>query len=142
MDYSYDEKKIVAVVKSDLEPGLAANVVGHLAVSLGKYTDADIMGRPFLMDGSGVAHVGISKYPFITTKAKATKIRKAIEMARDEKKVFVADYPEQMFFTGHDDELCKALQEVQESDITYWGAIFYGTREDVDMYTKKFSLYK
>ena len=141
MDYSYDEKKIVAVVKSDLEPGLAANVIGHLSVSLGKYSDEDIMGRPVLMDGSEVAHVGISRYPFITTKAKAAKIRKAIEMAKAEKKVFVIDYPEQMFSTGHDDELLKALQEVQEADIVYWGAIFYGKREDVDIYTKKFSLY-
>ena len=77
MEYDYREKKIVAVVDSKLEVGVALNVVGHLAVSIG-HNASDHMGRPVLTDGSGVDHLGISRYPFIITKSNAGKIRKVL----------------------------------------------------------------
>ena len=141
MEYDYREKKIVAVVDSKLEVGVALNVVGHLAVSIG-HNASDHMGRPVLMDGSGVDHLGISRYPFIITKSNAGKIRKAIEAARQNPNILVADYPQQMLDTGHDDELASSLEAVKEAELTYLGAVFYGNTEEISAITKKFSLYK
>ena len=45
-NYNYRQKKIVAVLASNLEIGVAFNVIGHLAISIGAYADKEIMGRP------------------------------------------------------------------------------------------------
>ena len=141
MDYNYGEKKIVAVVKSDLDFGIALNVIGHLAVSFG-HNALGHMGHPVLTDASGVRHLGIAKYPFIITKGKGEKIRAAIELARVKKNIVFVDYPQQMLETGHDDELAQSLASIDEKQLTYFGAIFYGKTEDVSAITGKFSLYK
>lgn len=141
MEYNYKEKKIVAVVNDKLEVGVALNVLGHLAVSIG-YNAENHMGRSVLTDASGIKHLGISKYPFIITKANANKIRNAIEAARQNINILFADYPLQMLETGHDDELAESLSKAKEVDLLYLGAVFYGNTEDINAITKKFSLYR
>jgi len=141
MDYDYREKKIVAVLNAKLDFGVALNVLGHLSISIG-YNAENHMGRLVLVDGSGVKHLGISKYPFIITKSNASKIRKAIETARVTEGIIFADYPQQMLTTGHDDELAESLKNTAEGDLSYLGAVFYGNSDAVDLITKKFSLYR
>ncbi len=141
MDYDYREKKTVIVVRSDLETGVAMNVVGHLALTIG-HGGENIMGRDVLMDASHIEHRGISRYPVIITKAKRSKIRGAIEKARNNTNIIFADYPMQMLETGHDDELAEALEKCPEPELEYLGAIFYGESREVDEITGKFSLYR
>lgn len=141
MDYDYREKKFVAVLKSDLDIGVALNVVGHLAISISNHVEGH-MGQSPLVDGSGVKHLGIAKYPFIITKAKEGKIRIAIEKARQDNRILFADYPQQMLETGHDNELVQSLSEADEDSLMYLGAVFYGPMEAINEITGKFSLYK
>ena len=141
MNYNYQAKKIIAVVKENLEPGIALNIVGHLAVSIG-HNASDHMGRATLKDASGINHLGISKYPFIVTKANGSKIRAAIETARADGRILFADYPQQMLDTGHDDELASSLNSAPESELKYLGAIFFAETELLKPITGKFSLYK
>ena len=140
--YNYKEKKIVTILSSNLEIGIAMNVVGHLAISIGAYAEKDIMGRSTLIDASGIVHLGISKYPFIITKVKPNRLRQAIEEARLNKNILVADYPKQMLETGHDDELNEAIEQAQENSMEYLGAIMYGTTEEINKITGRFSLWK
>ena len=142
MTYNYREKKIVAVLSSELEAGVALNIVGHLAISIGAYSERDIMGKPYLQDGSGIKHIGISKYPFIITKVKPTKLRKLIEDVRQNKEILMVDYPEQMLTTGHDDELAQSLVEIEELQINYLGAVIYGFTDAINQLTGKFSLWR
>lgn len=145
MEYDYKSKKVVAVLSSDLEVGIALNVVGHLAISLGSFTNKeDLMGRNILMDASNVEHLGISRYPFIITKLKSSKLRKLINLVKEEykEKVFIVDYPEEMLETGHDDELMLSLLKKEEKDIKYFGAILYGEATLLNELTGKFSLWK
>lgn len=141
MSYDYREKKFVAVLKSDLEIGFALNVVGHLAISISSHIKGH-MGQSPLVDGSGIKHLGIAKYPFIITKAKQSKIRSAIEKAREDKRIVFADYPRQMLDTGHDEELIESLHKVNENDLEYLGVVFYGPTDIINEITGKFSLYK
>ena len=143
MTYDYKEKKTVAVIAANLEPGIALNVVGHLAISVGAYGDKDLMGRRQLVDASGIAHIGISKYPVIITKVKPGRLRQLIQDARrytDD--ILLVDYPEQMLTTGHDDDLESAVRAAKEEDINYLGAILYGKSEIINTLTGKFSLWK
>lgn len=142
MSYDYKRKKIVAVLAANLDAGVAFNVIGHLAISLGAYAEDDLMGRPRLVDASGVSHVGISKYPFIITKVKAGRLSRLIREARQRPNVLLVDYPEQMLSTGHDDELARAVSSVREEDINYLGAILFGDNETITELTGRFSLWR
>ena len=142
MAYNYKEKKTVAVLASNLETGVAFNVIGHLAISIGAYAEADLMGRSKLFDASGISHLGISKYPFIITKVKPSKLRRLIQDARQHSDIILADYPEQMLTTGHDDELATVISTVKEEDINYLGAILYGNTEIITELTGKFTLWR
>ena len=140
--YDYREKKMVAVLSSKISPDVAINVIGHLSVSVGAYADSELMGRKNLIDSSGISHFGISRYPFIATKVKPAKLRKAIEEARKNPSLQVFDYPIQMLETAHDDELAESLANVTEESLEYLGAIIYGKSSDVDRITGKFTLWK
>jgi hypothetical protein len=141
-NYDYRSKKIVAVLTEKLETGIALNVIGHLAVSIGAYANNDMMGQKIIVDASGKEHIGISRYPFVITKAKKNKIRQAILEARDNPQIFFVDYPKEMLDTGHDSELVEAIGKKKEDDIEYLGAVFYGAVDEVKKITGKFSLWK
>ena len=140
MDYDYREKKTVVVLKANLELGVAVNVIGHLAVTL-SHNAIDHMGRELLKDASGISHLGVSKYPFIVTKAKESKIRAALEIARSDSRILVADFPRQMLDTKDDNELYQSLIETEEANLEYLGAIFFGDTEVLNPITRRFSLY-
>lgn len=141
MNYDYKEKKIVAVIASNIEIGIAMNVLGHLALAIGHNIEKEAMGQNPLTDASNVEHLGISKYPFITTKVKQGKLSALIEQVKQNKKLLVADYPKEMLETGHDNELAEALLNKENNKIEYLGFIIYGNANDVNEITGKFQLY-
>jgi SepF-like predicted cell division protein (DUF552 family) len=140
--YNYQAKKVVIVLSNKLDPGVAMNVVGHLCISIGRYAETDLMGRERLADASSVIHLGIAKYPVIVTQVKPSTVRKALEQARQNPNILVADFPRQMLDTGHDDELSEAMAAALEPALEYLGAILYGLSDDVNLITGKYSLWK
>lgn len=139
---NYEDKKIVAVLSTNVEPSVALNVVGHLAISIGKYSDKEIMGEKIIADKSGINHLGISKFPFIITKVKPGKLRNAIDKAKSNPKLLVADYPKDMLDTRTDEELVESINSKENDKLEYMGAIFYGDTEDVNEITGKFQLWR
>jgi hypothetical protein len=140
--YDYRERKIVAVLDKSLAPGVALNVVGHMAIRLGASHGEAMMGQEHLHDASGVVHPGIAKYPFIITAVKKATVRRAIQQARENNEISLVDYPCQMLTTGHDDELSAALKTVREDQIEYLGCLLYGGASAVNAITGKYSLWK
>lgn len=141
MAYDYRERKLVLLIADKLPAGVALNVAGHLSVSIGRRLGDDAMGRPTLLDRSGVAHAGICKYPVIVKSANRSQIRRAVTQARALADVLLADFPQQMLDTGHDDELAAALTAADEEALEYLGAAFFGASEQVDALSRKFSLW-
>lgn len=139
---NYEDKKIVGIIASNVEPAVALNVIGHLAISIGKYSDDEIMGKQILTDKSGINHLGISKFPFIITKVKSGKLRTAIESAKINPNLLVADYPKEMLDTRTDEELVEAISKKDNENIEYLGAIIYGNTKDVDEITGRFQLWR
>ncbi|MDH5346268.1 MAG: DUF2000 domain-containing protein [Nitrospira sp.] len=142
MSYDYSQKKIVAVLSSNLDFGVALNIIGHMAVALGAYGEKDLMGRSELLDGSGIRHIGIARYPFIVTKVRPARLQKFVQDARKDPNLFLVDFPRQMLTTGHDDDLAEALLETKGEAIDYLGALVYGSTAVVSSLTGKFSLWK
>ena len=67
------------------------------------------MGKPSITDKSGINHLGISKFPFIITKVKQGKLKTAIDTAKNNPNLLVADYPKDMLDTRTDDELVASI---------------------------------
>lgn len=139
---NYEDKKIVGIIASNVEPAVALNVIGHLAISIGKYSNEEIMGKPIITDKSGINHMGISQFPFIVTKVKAGKLRTTIETAKNNPNLLVADYPKDMLETRTDDELVESINSKENEKLEYLGAIIYGDTKDVNEITGKFQLWR
>ena len=122
---NYEDKKIVGIIRSNIDPAVALNIIGHLSVSIGKYSDKEIMGKEVIIDKSGVKHIGISKFPFIITKVKAGKLKTAIDMAKDNPKLLVVDYPKDMLDTREDIELVNSISSKENDKLEYLGAVIY-----------------
>lgn len=139
---NYEDRKIVGIIASNVEAKIALNVIGHMSISIGKYTDKEIMGQEIITDKSGVKHLGISKFPFIITKVKQIKLKTAIEKAKNNPNLVVADYPKDMLETRTDEELVSSINNKEETELEYLGAVIYGNTKDVDEITGKFSLWR
>ena len=139
---NYEDKKIVGIVASNVEPAVALNVIGHLAISIGKYSNEEIMGKPVITDKSGINHLGISQFPFIITKVKPGKLKNAIDLAKQNPNLLVADYPKDMLDTRTDDELVASINSKENDKLEYLGAIIYGNTTDVDNITGKYQLWR
>ncbi len=139
---NYEDKKIVGIIASNVEPAVALNVIGHLAISIGKYSEAEIMGKPIINDKSGVEHLGISRFPFIITKVKAGKLKNTIDMAKCNPNLLVVDYPRDMLDTRTDDELVASISSKENDKLEYLGAIIYGDTKEVNEITGKFQLWR
>ncbi len=139
---NYEDKKIVGIIATNVEASVALNVIGHLSVSIGKYSDQEIMGKETITDKSGVNHLGISKFPFIITKVKAGKLKAAIAKAKENPNLLVADYPKDMLETRTDEELVASISSKAEDSLEYMGAVIYGDTKDVDEITGKFQLWR
>ena len=139
---NYEDKKIVGIIASNVEPAVALNVIGHLAISIGKYSESEIMGKPVINDKSGIEHLGISQFPFIITKVKAGKLKETINIAKQNPNLLVADYPKDMLDTKTDDELVESVGLKENDKLEYLGAIIYGNTKDVDSITGKYQLWR
>ena len=139
---NYEDKKIVGIIASNIEPAVALNVIGHLAISIGKYSESEIMGKPVINDKSGIEHLGISQFPFIITKVKAGKLKETINIAKQNPNLLVADYPKDMLDTKTDDELVESVGLKENDKLEYLGAIIYGNTKDVDSITGKYQLWR
>ena len=139
---NYDDKKIVAILSTTVDVSVCLNVIGHLAISIGKYSDAEIMGEKIILDKSGIEHLGISKFPFIITKVKPSKLRNAIDKAKSNPNLLVLDYPKDMLDTRTDEELVESINNKFNEDLEYMGAIIYGDTKDVNEITGKFQLWR
>ncbi len=139
---NYEDKKIVGIIASNVEPAVALNVIGHLAISVGKYSDEEIMGKPLISDKSGTQHLGISRFPFIITKVKSGKLKNTINLAKQNPNLLVADYPNDMLYTRTDDELAYSIGSKENDKLEYLGAIIYGNTKDVDEITGKYQLWR
>ena len=141
VNMNYEDRKIVGIIATNVEPKIALNVIGHLAISIGQYSDAEIMGKKEIMDKSNISHLGISKFPFIITKVKPAKLRKAIDLAKSNPNLLVADYPKDMLETRTDEELVESVGNKENEELEYLGAIIYGSTKDVNDITGKFQLW-
>lgn len=73
---------------------------------------------------------------------KQGKLKAAIDRAKNNPDLLVADYPKEMLETRTDDELVTAINTKENDKLEYLGAIIYGNTKEVDEITGKFQLWR
>lgn len=133
-------KKLAVVVNEKLETGTAMNAVAHMALGMGSLLGPDESLMCDYKDASGVSHPFISAYPFIVLKGRPGKIREAIDAAKNSD-VRVIDFINSMTIGTYAEQLTRTHQ-LQNAELEFYGAAFFGSIEAVSAITRKFSLYK
>lgn len=141
MTYNYKQKKIVAIINSEIEQWQALNVLGHMSVSLGANKDEDLMGREILTDKSGFNHKGIARFGFIIKKGSSSDISDLINNIKNNQGITLIDFPQEMLDTRHDDELHDSMKLKNTEDFRYLGCLIYGPTEVVNEMSKGFKLW-
>jgi lysyl-tRNA synthetase, class II len=137
--YDYRSNKVVAILSNKLSVGLASNALGHLAFASGHRAEDSWMGREVYLDAKGKSHAGIGRYPFVVLEASEKEIGKLVVEARDLPDVSMADYPQEMFDTGHDDDLNKEISKAK--DMTYHAVVLTGPTDIINKLTQGLKLY-
>ena len=139
--YDYKAKKIIGIVNEELPIGKVLNALGHLAFSAGHYADDSYMGQKILIDAGEQTHRGIAKYPFIVLKAAKAEIKEIVTKAK-RNGIQIVDYPQEMFDTGSDEDLVKAISRKNELDLEYHAVVLVGDADTIEPLTEHLPLYK
>lgn len=140
--YDHTAMKMVAVISTRIEPQVAINTVGHIAVALGASRAGEqLIGSP-RQDGSGQAHASLARFPFIVLTTRPQKIKQIIESARLHPEITVIDYPEEGYTTTHDDDYAAALAAKSADSLVYIGVALFGPTEIINELCAKLTLWK
>lgn len=132
--------KLVAVVSEKLEAGVAMNALAHMSLGLGTLLGPEEALMSDYKDASGISHQAISAYPFIILKGRPNKIREAVELAKAQN-IRTVDFVNTMTVGSYTEQL-ERTKTVNNQDLEFYGAVFYGETAQISEITKKFSLFR
>ena len=133
-------KKLAAVLNEKLETGVALNALAHMSLGMGTVLGPDESLMCDYVDANNMHHPSISAYPFIILKGRPTKIREAIDVAKNSN-VAVIDFTNTMTVGSYTEQL-ERTKSTPNSELEFYGAVFYGDFAAVSEITKKFSLFR
>jgi hypothetical protein len=134
------EHKLVAVLNTSCEPGAAMNALAHMCFGLGQSVPLEEALMCRYQDQDGGYHSAISAMPFIVLAANSGRIRGLVHRAR-ERRLTCVNFIHTMTGGGYEAQL-QTTRATREEDLTYFGAVLFGPRDEVSALTKKFSLWR
>lgn len=143
---SVEADKFVIALRKGLEPGRAANVVGHLSLGLvaeAAQREGDWMERMKFadyQDADGVSHAPISTLGAIIVTGRPAWLRRLRSEVAD-REVLSLDFTDLMTIDTAAEQL-HDMAGTAESDLNYLGVGLFGAAELIDPLTRKFSLYQ
>lgn len=134
-------KRIVAVVRKDLEPWRVANTVAHMQAVIGnKIPHRELVSGDYFVGADGIALPRNSQYPIIIMRGdekELHKLREKVVKAGLIHHVFIKEMQE----TTNDDEIVRALTNQKINDTEFYGLSFFGENEQADELTKGLQLW-
>ena len=132
-------KKFVAVLNKKIETGKVMNALAHMTVGLvntNKDLDMSVINYE---DKNGGTHLA-SKLPYIILKAKNSNQIRTLRNVLIEKDIPFASFTSAMTEGSWDEQIARA-KETPEEALEYYGICMLGDKNDLDEFTKKFSLW-
>lgn len=146
MEPAKNKHKIVAIINKQLQPGVALNAIAHLTLGLAARAAKEqpnvLDELRFLnfQDKDGGDHASISALSLVVLRGTSNEIRKL-------RNHFLAggllntDFTNQMTGGTYIEQLERS-QKTPEADLEYYGACVFGRIEELDLLTRKFSLWR
>ena len=137
--------KFVVLVNKELENeiGRAMNAIAHCLAGLVNSVPEEIkekMSFIDFIDKDGNSHNSISALSLIILRGKNNELKKA-KVKFKELGIYYTDFIETMTGDTYKEQLEKTLQ-VSEDELKYFCVAAFGKKEDLDLITKRFSLWK
>lgn len=139
--YANNSHKFVAVLNKKAELPRLVNALGHLSAGLtAQHGDIDEMKFLTYTDAGGGLHPGISHYPFIVLAARNGNQIRTLRQAAIEGGISYCDFVDTMLGESAEDQLQRTSATPEES-LTYLAIALFGSAEQLDPLTRKFSLF-
>ena len=138
------DKKLVAILCKKLEPGIALNVVAHMAVGLGGILanrgELESLRLNDYIDADSKSHPSISDYPFIVLRAGMGQIKNVATVASANGIACIHFL--QTMTIGTYEQQHQATRETKNKDLEFLGVCMFGDSSLIEGLTRKFSLWK
>jgi len=133
------EHKFVAVLNKKIDTGKLMNALAHMTVGLSTLIRSEDMQVINYQDRDGGAHIA-STLPYIILKAKNSNQIRLLRQKLVEQDIPFSSFNDCMTHRSwsHQVELSK---QTPEQDLEYYGVCMFASKEELDLLTKKFSLY-
>ncbi|MGG6265483.1 DUF2000 domain-containing protein [Leptolyngbya sp. AN03gr2] len=133
-------KKFVAVLNKTGDISQLFNALGHITAGLaGSIGDSKLLSLIDYKDSEGNIYPNISEYPFIVLKGNSNKIRE-FRMALIQKDMPYSCFLNTMTHGGSDVQVENTRQK-KSDDLEILAVVTFGEKSDIDLLTKKFSLW-
>jgi len=135
-------RRIVAVVRKDLEPWRVANAVAHMQAIIGSRVPNKVLTSDDVFVGSdGLAIPRNSQYPIIIMRADEKELHKLHAKVKEQNLVHHV-FIKEMQDTTNDKEIVETLKNQAMADTEFFGVSFYADNEVADKLTKGLQLWK
>lgn len=135
-------KRIIAVVRKDLEPWRVANTVAHMEAIIGnKIPHKDLTSGDYFVGADGVALPRNSQYPIIIMRGDEKdlhKLYKKVSQKGLKHHVFIKEMQDMT----SDEEIVAVLQNQPIENTEFYGVSFFTDNETGDELTKDFQLWQ
>lgn len=133
--------KIVIIVNKELESWQITNAVAHTSAYIGhKLNEKFDTGENFITKDEA-NHPRNTQYPIIILTAKPGQMSNLMTKVR-ESELLYHGFIKEMIDTSDDQEITKILATKDDSEIEYLGIGVFGSNDEVNKLTKKFSMFK
>lgn len=135
-------KRIVAVVRKDLEPWRVANAVAHMAAIIGnKLAKKDLTSGDYFIGSDSIALPRNSQFPIIIMKGDEKALHKLQKKAHD-KGLIYHTFIKEMQDTTDDQEIVNVLREQSIAETEFYGISFLADNEQAKELTKEFQVWQ
>jgi lysyl-tRNA synthetase class 2 len=134
-------QKMVLVISKDLEGWQLTNTIGHLSAYLGSKIGNELVSRATFETKDEQEIVANSQYPIITMVAKPGQMLNFLNKVEESGLQHLA-YTQSMIDFNDDEELAEDFISKDKDEVNYIGIGVFGSNDEIDKLTKKFSLWK
>ena len=134
-------KRLVIIVRKDLPAWQAANTVAHISAYIGYKLGGSFGTGEFFVTADKKDFPRNSQYPFIIKKANSNEQLHNVLLQAREHKILYHAFIREMIETTDDIERENILDSKPESGVELLGLGVFGPHEEVNLLTKKFSLW-
>ena len=135
-------KRIVTVVRKDLENWQVANAAAHMSAYIGnQLAKEEFDSGDYFLTHDGQKLPRNSQHPILIKKAETKDLRKLYRQLQDNPGLKYHIFIKEMIETTDDTEITAALQDQDMNQIEIYGIALFGDNDQVNALTKSYRLW-